>query len=40
LPAELRHDAVAQTIDGIREWRGMLVQNQDQMRLVYDMANV
>ncbi|RSH86968.1 hypothetical protein EHS25_003456 [Saitozyma podzolica] len=40
LPAELRHDAVAQTIDGIREWRGMLVQNQDQMRLVYDMAKV
>jgi protein-tyrosine phosphatase len=30
-------DKVAETIDFIREWRGLLVQNEDQMRLVYDM---
>lgn len=38
LPDELQGDEVAETVDGIREWRGMLVQNEDQLKLVYDLA--
>lgn len=30
-------DAVARTIDGLREYRGMLVQTEQQMELVDDM---
>jgi protein-tyrosine phosphatase len=40
LPDELKDDEVALTVDGIREWRGMLVQNEDQLKLVYDLAPV
>jgi len=38
LPDELQGDEVAETVDGIREWRGMLVQNEDQLKLIYDLA--
>ena len=38
LPDELKDDDVAQTIDQLREWRGMLVQGPEQMRLIYEMA--
>lgn len=38
LPDGLQGDEVAETVDGIREWRGMLVQNEDQLKLIYDLA--
>ncbi|WVF67739.1 hypothetical protein IAT40_002498 [Kwoniella sp. CBS 6097] len=37
LPADLQADRVASTVDAIRECRGMLVQNPDQLRLIYEM---
>lgn len=38
LPDGLQGDEVAETVDGIREWRGMLVQNEDQLKLIYELA--
>jgi protein-tyrosine phosphatase len=38
LPEQLREDAVAETVDEIREWRGMLVQNEEQLRLIYELT--
>lgn len=38
LPDTLAGDEVAATVDGIREYRGMLVQNEDQLKLIYDLA--
>jgi protein-tyrosine phosphatase len=38
LPEVLRGDAVAETVDEIREWRGMLVQNEEQLKLIYDLV--
>ncbi|OCF35866.1 hypothetical protein I317_07280 [Kwoniella heveanensis CBS 569] len=37
LPSDLQGDRVARTVDAIRECRGMLVQNPDQLRLIYEM---
>ncbi|WRT70823.1 uncharacterized protein IL334_007822 [Kwoniella shivajii] len=37
LPQILQEDPVAKTVDMIRECRGMLVQNPDQLRLIYEM---
>ncbi|KAK8850628.1 hypothetical protein IAR55_004547 [Kwoniella newhampshirensis] len=37
LPGELEADHVAQTVDVIRECRGMMVQNKEQLKLIYDM---
>ncbi|WVQ95311.1 hypothetical protein IAU59_002406 [Kwoniella sp. CBS 9459] len=37
LPPDLQSDRVARTVDAIRECRGMLVQNPDQLRLIYEM---
>ena len=38
LPDGLQGDEVAETVDGISEWRGMLVQNEDQLKLIYELA--
>ena len=38
LPDELKDDEVAQTVDRLREWRGMLVQGPEQMQLIYEMT--
>lgn len=38
LPPDLTSDAVANTVDQLREWRGMLVQGPEQLRLIYQMA--
>jgi protein-tyrosine phosphatase len=38
LPLALRNDKVARVIDEIREWRGYLVQNQEQLGLVYELG--
>ncbi|WVW80544.1 hypothetical protein I302_102529 [Kwoniella bestiolae CBS 10118] len=37
LPPELDQDVVAQTVDTIRECRGMLVQTIEQLELIYEM---
>ncbi|WVR08701.1 hypothetical protein IAU60_005759 [Kwoniella sp. DSM 27419] len=37
LPSSLEGDRVAKTVDCIRECRGMLVQNHEQLRLIYEM---
>lgn len=39
LPEEIREDRVAGTIDQMREYRGMLVQTEEQMQLVYDLTS-
>lgn len=38
LPDEIKGDRVAETIDHLREYRGYLVQNEEQMQLVYDLG--
>ncbi len=38
LPLSLRRENVAATVDQLREWRGMLVQGPDQLRLIYEVA--
>lgn len=38
LPDELKGDRVAETIDLLREYRGLLVQTEEQMQLVYDLV--
>ncbi|WWD20806.1 hypothetical protein CI109_105283 [Kwoniella shandongensis] len=37
LPTEIGDDVVAQTVDAVRECRGMMVQNIEQLKLIYDM---
>ncbi|ORY31264.1 protein-tyrosine phosphatase-like protein [Naematelia encephala] len=38
IPDELAKDPVAQTIDQIREYRGMMVQGPEQMRFIYEVS--
>lgn len=38
LPPDIASDRVASTVDQLREWRGMLVQGPEQMKMIYDMV--
>lgn len=38
LPKEVQADRIAQTVDHLREWRNMLVQQRPQLDLIYAMA--
>lgn len=35
---EYEDDKVAQVVDEIRDWRGMLVQGPEQLRLIYEVC--
>ena len=39
LPKEHHDDHVAQTVDSLREWRGMMVQTSEQLALIYEMVS-
>jgi protein-tyrosine phosphatase len=38
LPGDLDRDKVAQTVDKLREFRGLMVQSPEQLRLIYEMT--
>jgi len=40
LPSSVEDDEIARTVDQFREWRGMLVQGPDQLRLIYEVVGV
>ena len=39
LPPDIENDPIAWTVDQLREWRGLLVQGQNQLLLIYDMVS-